>query len=288
MKKQLQELLQRRCEEFLSIAETRACQKTARKTHLMKDRDAEIVHVKAKGNIFGRNRLNDEIHVNYKVHLQYFIKQGKSFYIEEELEERKAVFHQGMLTEDEEVNRSFEEDELREECDAATSARVPFIYDRLQAVQYADRWWNEYNPAYQQFENDCTNFISQCLRAGGAPMRGAPNRSKGWWYSGKSWSYSWSVAHAFYLYLKNSRSGLRAIEVSSPEELMLGDVICYDFEGDGRFNHNTIVTGKDAYGMPLVNAHTTDSRLRYWAYEDSSAYTPQIQYRFFHIVDDNS
>ena len=88
--------------------------------------------------------------------------------------------------------------------------------------------------------------------------------------------------------MKNSTIGLRAKEVSKPEELMLGDIICYDFEGDGRFNHNTIVTAKDIHGMPLVNANTTDSRLRYWSYEDSTAYTPNIQYRFFHIVDDHS
>ena len=39
------------------------------------------------------------------------------------------------------------------------------------------------------------------------------------------------------------------------------------------------------YGMPLVNAHTYNSRMRYWAYEDSSAYTPNIKYKFFTIVD---
>ena len=79
--------------------------------------------------------------------------------------------------------------------------------------------------------------------------------------------------------------GLRGKEVQDPRELILGDVICYDF-GDGRINHFTIVTGKDAFGMPLVNAHTTNSRLRYWAYEDSSAYTKNIKYKFFTIVDD--
>ena len=31
------------------------------------------------------------------------------------------------------------------------------------------------------FTVDCTNFVSQALRAGGAPMSGYPNRNKGWW-----------------------------------------------------------------------------------------------------------
>ena len=113
-------------------------------------------------------------------------------------------------------------------------------------------------------------------------MWGKPNRSKGWWIEGKSnWSFSWTVAHAFMLMLK---AASWTKEVKNPSQLMIGDIICYDFEGDGRFNHNTIVTGMDEYGYPLVNAHTTNSRMRYWNYEDSTAYTPNIQYKYFHII----
>ena len=53
----------------------------------------------------------------------------------------------------------------------------------------------------KKFENNCTNFISQCLHAGGAPMRGYPNRGSGWWLQNKNWSYSWAVAHSLRLYL---------------------------------------------------------------------------------------
>ena len=159
-------------------------------------------------------------------------------------------------------------------------------YDRRKAVQYAEKWWNSYNPAYRKFENDCTNFVSQCLHQGGAPMRGHPNRGSGWWMKGQNYSYTWAVANSLRQYLPGSNIGLRAKEVKSPDKLLFGDVICYDFQGDGRIDHNTIVTGKDADGMPLVNAHTYNSRKRYWAYEDSSAYTPNIKYKFFTIEDD--
>ena len=71
--------------------------------------------------------------------------------------------------------------------------------------------------------------------------------------------------------------------MESAEELSAGDVICYDFEGDGRFYHSTFVVAKDAEGMPLVNAHTENSRHRYWSYEDSTALTPNIKYKFFQI-----
>ena len=77
-----------------------------------------------------------------------------------------------------------------------TVTNVRFSYDRLAAVQYAERWWNDYNPQYRKFTVDCTNFISQCLLAGGAPMHGAPVRERGWWYQGDNWSFSWAVAHS--------------------------------------------------------------------------------------------
>ena len=43
------------------------------------------------------------------------------------------------------------------------------MYNRQAAVQYANTWWNSNNPAYPVFDVDCTNYISQCLRAGGHP-----------------------------------------------------------------------------------------------------------------------
>jgi len=163
-------------------------------------------------------------------------------------------------------------------------------YDRAKACAYAEKWWNGANPRYESFEVDCTNFVSQCLFAGGAPMNYTGKRESGWWYKGKDgsrelWSFSWAVAHGLQSHLAASRSGLRAETVDSPQRLAVGDVICYDWEGDGRFQHNTIVTGFDAAGMPLVDAHTVNSHRRYWDYRDSYAWTPNTRYRFFHIAD---
>lgn len=161
-------------------------------------------------------------------------------------------------------------------------------YNREQAVQYAHRWWNDYNPKFKAFEVDCTNYVSQCMRAGNAPMKSSSNRAKGWWYKfgeNPNWSFSWAVAHSFRWYLPNSKTGLRATEAFSADQLQLGDIICYDFDGDGKWQHNTIVVAKDGAGMPLVNAHTTNSQNRYWSYKDSSAWTEKIQYKFLKIVD---
>jgi hypothetical protein len=167
--------------------------------------------------------------------------------------------------------------------DAAVSG-----YNRMRAVQYAETWWNGANPRYQKFEDDCTNFISQCIHAGGIAMDFSNRRDRGWWYRGsrENWSYSWAVAHALKVYLDKGGT-TRAQQVGSPQELQLGDVICYDFDGNGRWQHNTIVTAFDPMGMPLVNAHTVNSRRRYWDYRDSYAWTPQCQYRYYHIPSDD-
>lgn len=118
-------------------------------------------------------------------------------------------------------------------------------------------------------------------------MRGAPNRGQGWWMIGhpERWSYSWSVAHSLRWYLETSTQGLRATRVNSASELQLGDVIFYDFTGDGRIDHSTIVT-RIKQGVPYVNAHTSNSSDRIYTYEDSTAYTPNMRYYYFHIADE--
>ncbi|WP_442598948.1 amidase domain-containing protein [Neobacillus sp. D3-1R] len=318
MREQLQRLLEDRAKQCVSISRNTdfRCEKIEKKKDTLLTRSAEIVKSKATGKIISKVDRKDNTEVTYQVHFQYLIKQKGNLHLEEEVEHRLAHFYKGTLIKDTEINQSLfaqpeqpdedfttlkhrgsdpqyvnavkedfrvgEEDEVV----SGSNGRMEYRYNRLKAVQYAERWWNEYNPAYKKFENDCTNFISQCLHEGGAPMRGYPNRGNGWWLKSSNWSYSWAVANSLRIYLKNSTVGLRTREVTSPDQLLLGDIICYDFEGDGRFNHNTIVTGKDAYGMPLVNAHTYNSRMRYWAYEDSTAYTPNIKYKFFTVVDD--
>lgn len=167
---------------------------------------------------------------------------------------------------------------------------IPYL--REEAVTYAERWWNEPNPAYENFEVNCTNYVSQCLFAGGAPMNYTGSRPSGWWYKGYSnkeemWSFSWAVANSLKHYLGNPRTfGIRAVAVSSPDMLTLGDVICYDWEGNGRVGHNTIVTAFTPDGMPLVNANTVSSRHRYWDYKDSYAWTDNTRYHFYHIADE--
>ncbi|MGM0904852.1 MAG: amidase domain-containing protein [Bacillota bacterium] len=299
MREQLQNLLEQRVRQYVSQtrSEIHDCPFIEKTKKSCINRGAEILRTSAEGKITKEGKTAEGTEVFYKVHFQFLIKQKNAFLIEERVEERKAEFYKGILVEDNELNldalviphiETNEEARNQENQDEVeVGERKSFQYDRLKAVQYAERWWNDYNPAFKSFDVDCTNYISQCLHAGGAPMLGFSNRSKGWWMRNNNWSFSWSVANSMRWYLPGSKTGLRAKEVNSPSQLLPGDVICYDFQGDGRFDHTTIVTAKDADGMPLVNAHTANSRRRYWAYEDSTAYTPNIKYKFLTVVDDH-
>jgi hypothetical protein len=299
VREQLQHLLEQRVRQYVSQtrSEIHDCPFIEKTKESCSSRGADILRTTAEGKVIKEGKTAEGTEVFYKVHYQYLIKQKNAFLIEERIEERKAEFYKGILVDDNEINLDelgspkFETNEVErnqdEQDEIEGDERKSFRYDRMKAVQYAERWWNDYNPAFKSFDVDCTNYISQCLHAGGAPMLGFSNRSKGWWMRNNNWSYSWTVANSLRWYLPNSKMGVRAKEVNSPSQLLPGDVICYDFQGDGRVDHTTIVTAKDAEGMPLVNAHTTNSRRRYWAYEDSTAYTPNIKYKFFTIVDDH-
>ncbi|MBB6451758.1 hypothetical protein HNQ94_000179 [Salirhabdus euzebyi] len=254
-------------------------------------RGVKVLQVAGDGQPFHRlkaERSEDEVF--YLVHLTMLLKQEDEMFLEELIFPFKVKLDGDKIISHEMMSSPIQENAAVDNIDYSIGpeeylreGKRSFSYDRRKAVQYAERWWNDYNPDYHKFDVDCTNYISQCLHAGGAAMWGEPNRSKGWWYNGTNWSYSWSVANAMRWYLSGAHQGLTAIEKEHATDLMPGDVICYDFEGDGKWNHTTIVVAKDGNGEPLVNAHTENSRHRYWKYEDSTAWTPDIQYKFFHI-----
>lgn len=257
-----------------------------RKQELWDDRNAEIVKINGNGRLYRSFKYDGQLTYQYLLHLSFLTKQKDQFIHEEHVLPYRFQLNNGKVTNHKKVpwpSERIENAQILSPEKITGRSNDRFIYDRQAAVKYAERWWNSYNPAFEKFAVDCTNYVSQCLYAGGAPMRGAPNRNQGWWYQNNNWSFSWSVAHSLRWYLSGSTQGLQGKEVQTAAELDAGDIICYDFQGDGRWDHNTIVVAKDAYGTPLVNAHTDNSRHRYWSYEDSTAWTPNIKYKFFQI-----
>jgi len=155
------------------------------------------------------------------------------------------------------------------------------VYDRDGAQAYADKYALSYNPTYVRFSADCADFASQCTRAGGMPVN-LGSYSAGWWYdkrgtsspSDDTYSLSWinvTKQTGFW-------NGLRTDWVSSVSGLSRGDVIYYDWTGDGTWDHAAVLAGTNSAGQKVIDAHTTDLYHVYWKLGYSTTH-----YKYAHV-----
>lgn len=153
-------------------------------------------------------------------------------------------------------------------------------YNGAASAAYADMYWQSYNTLYPSFANsggDCTNFVSQALFAGGIAMRPSPTYSgTAAWYMLKSkhrWSYSptWINAqdNAAFLEQLPSVTVVASVYGVAPgvqvaDNASQGDIVLYDFNDDGVFDHEAIIVASDGAGWDLVDAHTNNRYHAYW------------------------
>jgi hypothetical protein len=126
-------------------------------------------------------------------------------------------------------------------------------YNPLKAIQYADQWWNKRNPKFQSYGfNDCANYVSQCLIAGGLNLRASSSADR-----------SGSIAQCTNLdaFLTNTLKATVWKKSSSslaPTGLQPGDVAIFgNWLGQ---RHAVFVSAKQSNGQPLFNAHTYDRK----------------------------
>ena len=135
-------------------------------------------------------------------------------------------------------------------------------YDREKAVAYAHRWAYGFNPAYGNFTDmggDCTNFLSQCLHAGGLPMNYRP--VTGWFYNSlSSRAPAWTGVNELYRFLvSNTAAGPVAEEVPL-SRIESGDIIQLATEHP-YFHHGVIVVHAGSSPSPeniLIACHSYD------------------------------
>jgi hypothetical protein len=148
-------------------------------------------------------------------------------------------------------------------CGTSERIRTMKAFNRSAAANYAIKYSQQYNPEWPRYDNeDCTNFVSQALYAGGWTMisRGTilgSRRDRGSWYSqqaesggAREHSWTWSNVNAFAQFLTISNRAKRC----QIGDLALGDVVQlkdYDI-----IHHTMIVTG--VLNGPFVTYHTND------------------------------
>lgn len=181
----------------------------------------------------------------------------------------------------EEVRRKDAEDEkvYEQALDSrAAYAATSSTYDAAAAVRYARRHAEHPNTEeYKEYGRDCTNFVSQCIYAGGIPMRKVSNPPLGtkgttkYWYSNLEREYhgnayytrvydtsSWIRVEDFYDYSVLHGSAWVATVYSMKDLLnrvKAGDVVQLR-RADGDWYHSIFVTGLNEEAKMAYCGHT--------------------------------
>ncbi len=179
------------------------------------------------------------------------------------------------LVQDEELPQNTYPENIQTPLSADT-----YPYNRDGAVNYAYRFWNEYNPEYFDFDptlnypGDCTNFISQAIFEGGSAMMAFPQNyqpnigNPGWYYVNVfDRSKAWVEVNWFYTVTLNIEEGVTwlagpdGMEVSDSDYTLAGDVIEYKWDSDTIWDHAVIIVGyhdPEWEYIPLIASHDED------------------------------
>lgn len=144
----------------------------------------------------------------------------------------------------------------RDDCPAGESPCGTFNVQA--AVSYAMKYRASFNPAYTRFlGDDCTNFMSQIMRAGGMQLMREYDPGPGSWWAQPPLgnSTSWSVADDFFHHLIQYRL---AKFVDGPYKP--GDLIAWNWHADRdkHIDHFNFVVNVDKRGMPFVVQHSRE------------------------------
>ncbi|MEV7788117.1 amidase domain-containing protein [Streptomyces sp. NPDC088106] len=138
-------------------------------------------------------------------------------------------------------------------------------YDYRAMAAYADKYWRDYNPEYPSFDGqgaggDCTNFVSQALKAGGwKHVPGYVYDYTRWFGNSSIQSHSFIGVNEWSWFALNSE---RATSLANVYQMDVGDVLQVDFDRNGSKDHTMIVTHRSAQGVPYLSYHSTNTHRR--------------------------
>jgi hypothetical protein len=132
---------------------------------------------------------------------------------------------------------------------AVTAALTTKTYNRSSACSYAYTWYNTRNPNYPYYiDNDCTNFVSQCVFAG-AP---AENVSRGWYchmidqvYQIYDVGSAWPSVVPFYNFITTNSSyagPYTSSVLTGKTGASIGDPIEFYKDSEAKWSHAALIT----------------------------------------------
>jgi Putative amidase domain len=150
----------------------------------------------------------------------------------------------------------------------APKARRPAVggYNYAAMANFEITYWNGLPSGDYGFAEECTDFLSYALKAGGWTLVGqqasnTTNDTKWYMYTspnypyGDFWSNSWSVAQDWNTYARNSG---RVAALSNIYSTTLADVVQAKWPGYTTIQHTMMVTGF-TNGMQLMTYHTNNT-----------------------------
>lgn len=169
--------------------------------------------------------------------------------------------------------------------------------NRSAVVNYAYQYWSNYNTSYRRFDGnsqggDCTNFVSQAMRAGGWSFTYGPDwrSTREWWYNFVTQTWTWVNVNNFYSFMTYANRGSTVLSFTSNfsptgsffNPLSPGDLLQFDIAPpNGSYDHNMIITSKDSRGYIYLTYHTSNTRDR--PILDLMYATPNYRYRGLRI-----
>jgi len=166
---------------------------------------------------------------------------------------------------------------------ALASSSILSSYNPYDAVTYATTWSNNdqsnpvRNPEYPSYREDCTNFVSQCLKAGGVPNVGGTDiYSLNQWFfiitsGGTPTSNTWINASDFGTFWRNNSLSVTEEPLANISDRASFETLIYNstYRGDalglansdGKVYHMMFVSDYDyssGYGDILYCGHTRE------------------------------
>lgn len=138
----------------------------------------------------------------------------------------------------------------------AAKAAAALDASRLASqLDYLETYWSDYNSAQYGViaGNDCVNFTSQSLIARGWEMDAE------WSYSSTGgYSTAWASSTAFNSYLAAHPERATPLTDAQRDQVEVGDVVQFDWDGSGDWDHTGVVTSVDGDTI-LYSSHTADN-----------------------------
>ncbi|WP_208423063.1 amidase domain-containing protein [Latilactobacillus fragifolii] len=142
--------------------------------------------------------------------------------------------------------------------------------------EYTQKWWNHRNPEFQDWNpNNCMNYVSQLLFAGGVKMAAPTPVPDVNIYGGTHWysyrkpdyvnqycqSVSWINVNAFYDYWSQSQPVIEAAHLNIMQDAEVGDVVQLQSTAGGDWYHAMMVIDKDQETVYLTGNDNNRERM---------------------------